>query len=91
MSDIISLTDAQNELAIINSAISEYYSGTRRTILRVKTGTLDRSYTFSDSSELFNYMVQRRDELQRYIFSKTQTDTTPTFTVNRNIPLIFKR
>ncbi len=89
---ILSVEDARIELATIQAGLNEYYTGKRRTKLTVGSNTFNRVYMFSDSAQLFDFMVKRADILKRYIAEQTiSTTAIPTFRRNTNIPMIFKR
>lgn len=85
------LTNAQEELVLIEKAINEYVQGKRRTSFIIWSGGNKRQYDYDSPAELFSYLTARRAELIRLIKNLSSTSAIPNFTQNSNIPLVFRR
>lgn len=88
----MTLAEAQEELVTVNAALSEYYTGTRRVRFTVWSAGNKKDYQFSDPNKLFDYLVERRKELLKFIAqAQSPSIAVPTFARNANIPIVFRR
>jgi hypothetical protein len=84
--------EALTELATINAALTEYYSGKRRTTLIVWSAGIKREYHYSDPAKLFECMMQRKRELEAFLASlDTSASVLSQFNKNTNVPFRFRR
>lgn len=93
---VLSLADAETELASVNAAISALYtsiaSGGGVTRMTVGSREFSRTYEFASPEKLLQALQERAAYLRNYIatFSLTDTDV-PKFTAFSNIPMIFRK
>lgn len=85
----LTIEEAQAELATVKAAINEYILGKRRKSIKVGSHEFERTYTFSDPSEMFTWLTQRQKDLEDYINS-IGISSIPTFVSYATVPLVVK-
>lgn len=83
---------ALTELATINAALTEYYSGKRRTHLVVWSAGIKREYEFASGKEILDFLKNRRAELQNFLDGlESVAVQAASFTRGANVPMRFVR
>jgi len=82
----MTLSEAQADLAIINAAISEYLSGTRRRTLKVGGIEFNRAIAYTDIK--YSDLTAERTRLEGIISALSPVTVTPKFRQNTTFPLL---
>jgi hypothetical protein len=82
----ITLEQAQADLVVVNSALSELIQGKRRSKLQLQTSDFNRVYEMQDIT--YDNLVAERTRLEGIIASLTPiAETVPKFRPNTSFPL----